>query len=250
VFSAGGTTRSFSETMCSSGTRLAAAARRFLAGFPGQLLYAVKCNPHPKVLDALYVGGIRDFDTASLTEIATIAERYPDAHVYFQHPVKSRAAIDNAYRVYGVRDYAIDHPAELEKLGRILKDPESGTIFVRLATPPGYADYDLSSKFGASVEQAVALLRRVAAMGFRPAGSFHVGSQCGSPAAYTDALAIAGEVIRESGVAVAADVDLVDQCVGHDLISRREQARHADIHAGVNVTVDQHARLERTDVPR
>jgi hypothetical protein len=29
--------------------------------FPGTVLYAIKCNPHPLVLKALYKGGIRHF---------------------------------------------------------------------------------------------------------------------------------------------------------------------------------------------
>ena len=40
------------------------AAKRFLDLFPGRVLYAVKCNPHPEVLKALYRAGIRHFDTA------------------------------------------------------------------------------------------------------------------------------------------------------------------------------------------
>ena len=34
-------------------------ARRFLEDFPGRVLYAVKCNPHPRVLTALYDAGPR-----------------------------------------------------------------------------------------------------------------------------------------------------------------------------------------------
>ncbi|HSR71808.1 MAG TPA: type III PLP-dependent enzyme, partial [Kiloniellales bacterium] len=49
---------------------LATNARRFLTRFPGTVLYAVKCNPHPRVLDTLYAAGFRHFDTASLAEIA------------------------------------------------------------------------------------------------------------------------------------------------------------------------------------
>ena len=37
------------------------AARQFLEQFPGRVLYAVKCNPHPEVLRALYRAGIRHF---------------------------------------------------------------------------------------------------------------------------------------------------------------------------------------------
>ena len=56
-----------------------AAARAFLDEFPGRVLYAVKCNPHPLILRALYEEGIRHFDTASLAEIeeAARAEEQP-----------------------------------------------------------------------------------------------------------------------------------------------------------------------------
>ena len=47
------------------------------------VLYAVKCNPHPLVVDTLYDAGIRHFDTASLTEIA---ERlYTSRHTVMRH---------------------------------------------------------------------------------------------------------------------------------------------------------------------
>src|SRR5205085_3307248 len=75
-------------------------AQRFLELFPGRVLYAVKCNPHPSVLRALYSAGIRHFDTASLPEIALIRENFPDAGAYFMHPVKSRAVIRAAARIY------------------------------------------------------------------------------------------------------------------------------------------------------
>jgi ornithine decarboxylase len=49
-------------------------ARHFLSTFPGTVLYAIKCNPNPLVLDALYAAGVRHFDTASLPEIAQVTE--------------------------------------------------------------------------------------------------------------------------------------------------------------------------------
>ncbi len=39
-------------------------ARRFITLFPGKVLYAIKCNPHPQVVKALYRGGVRHFDVA------------------------------------------------------------------------------------------------------------------------------------------------------------------------------------------
>jgi len=35
---------------------IAGASRRFAAAFPGDVLYAVKCNPEPRVLRALWAG--------------------------------------------------------------------------------------------------------------------------------------------------------------------------------------------------
>ena len=60
------------QVFCLRPRVLDAAARRFMSLFPGTVLYAVKCNPHPMVLDVLYQAGIRHFDTASLPEIAQV----------------------------------------------------------------------------------------------------------------------------------------------------------------------------------
>jgi len=68
---------------------IAETARRFLDLFPGRVLYALKCNPHPDVVRALYRAGIRHFDTASLPEIAQVRESFADAACYFMHPVKA-----------------------------------------------------------------------------------------------------------------------------------------------------------------
>ncbi len=184
---------------CLRPAALARQAQRFIALFPGTVLYAVKCNPHLLVLDTLFAAGISHFDTASLSEIAQIAGRYRDATCYFMHPVKSRTAIGVAYGVYGVRHYVVDHRDELRKL--LEETPARDlTIVVRLKTPPDPCTvYDLSSKFGCDVDTAAGLLRDIAAAGCEGGIAFHVGSQCGSPASYTTALALVGHVIARSG---------------------------------------------------
>ncbi|MGE3773849.1 MAG: type III PLP-dependent enzyme [Gammaproteobacteria bacterium] len=188
---------------CLRPTVLRRQVRRFCALFPGTVLYAVKCNPHPLVLDALYDAGIAHFDTASLPEIAAVAERYGDATCYFMHPVKSRAAIQAAYGIYGVRHYVVDHPVELAKL--LDETPARDlTIVVRLKTPADPRTvYDLSSKFGCDVDTAVGLLGTIDAAGCHGGLAFHVGSQCGAPGAYATALALVGEVIARVGRAPA-----------------------------------------------
>src|SRR5215467_10569073 len=59
--------------------RFTAAARQFLEGFPGDVLYAVKANPHPYALQLLWEAGIRHFDTASLGEIEAVKTLLPAA---------------------------------------------------------------------------------------------------------------------------------------------------------------------------
>ena len=181
-------------------------ARRFVTQFPGTVLYAIKCNPHPLVLDALYRGGIRHFDTASLPEIALVHETFPEAAAYFMHPVKGRAVISSAYRIYGIRHFVIDHASELEKVleetgGRDL------TIIVRIWTPPDEnTSYHLAAKFGVPLEEAPELLKAAAKRGCKVGVAFHVGSQCQDPKAYQVALGLVGEVME----AAKLDLDCVD----------------------------------------
>jgi ornithine decarboxylase len=189
-----------------------AAGRAFLAAFPGEVLYAVKCNPEPRVLGALWAAGVRHFDCASIAEVALVGELLPDAAVHFMHPVKGRAAIAAAYRRHGVRDFALDCEDELEKilqesvpLGLVGEPPTLG-LFVRLALPKGGAVCDLSGKFGAPVAEAARLLRLARPHAGRLGLTFHVGSQCLEPQAYARAIALAGAAIEEAQVAV----DIVD----------------------------------------
>jgi ornithine decarboxylase len=181
-------------------------AARFLQGFHGDVLYAVKCNPEPTVLRAMWEGGVRHFDCASAGEVSLVRQMFPDAEIHFMHPVKSRPAIRETYWHHDVRDFVFDSTSELAK---ILDETEGASdlgLIVRLALPAGEAVYDLSGKFGASVEEAAALLRTARPLALRLGLSFHVGSQCMDPLAYRRALVLTGEAIRCAGVAI----DIVD----------------------------------------
>lgn len=180
---------------------LAEKARQFVEGFPGRVMYAVKCNPHPAVLHHLFEAGIHHFDTASLGEIAAVREAHPEAEAYFMHPVKSRASLLSAARVYDVRHYVIDHIDELAKIVQATGRRDID-VLVRMATPGGKALVELSRKFGATPAETVNLLRAVHEAGFRTGIAFHVGSQCSDPAAYTQALEGTARVIHEAGVPI------------------------------------------------
>lgn len=194
-------------------------ASQFLDQFPGRVLYAIKCNPHPLVLDILHKTGIRHFDTASLNEIAQIREAYPNADAYFMHPVKGRAAIDAAHDVYGIDHWMVDHEDELRKIVDVSGSGDGQVMLVRLGTRPFGSAFELSKKFGASQDEAARLLRLVAREGFQPGLAFHVGSQCRKPEAYRDAFRAVREVLEASGVSIhyldvggGFPADYVDDC--------------------------------------
>lgn len=172
----------------------------FREKFPGDSLFAVKCNPEPTILQEIYAAGIINFDTASLQEISQVKEWLPESECHFMHPVKPRSAIIAAYSQYGIRDYVVDSRDEIDKISQELTGADDLRLFVRLETLDFGAAYKLSGKFGASIEEAVDLLRYCHFKGFRCGMSFHVGSQCPDLAAYQSALERVTEVIAQSGV--------------------------------------------------
>lgn len=176
----------------------------FLDGFPGEVLYAIKANPMPAVVDRLFEYGVRHFDTASIGEIEQVSRAYPGATSYFMHPVKPWSAIHGAYHDHGVRHFVIDSQDELDKIAQALGGlPEDLVLVVRMATSGCSATFNLSEKFGCDGDTAVALLRAVESAGPMAGLAFHVGSQCTAPAEYGEALAQAGQVLRESQVSIA-----------------------------------------------
>lgn len=182
---------------------LTATARQLTRAFPGDVLYAVKCNDNPLVLQSLHDGGVRHFDTASLAEIEAIRAQFPTATCHFMHPVKPAAAIRDAYWRHGVDVFALDHDAELTKIEAALAGAEKAgiTLVVRVEMPAGQTPMCLAGKFGAPLANAARLLKRIHDAGFATGLTFHVGSYCTDTAAFHVALqrcrrvqALAGDV--------------------------------------------------------
>jgi ornithine decarboxylase len=184
-------------------------ARAFVAAFPGDVMYAVKCNPEPAMLRALNAGGVSHFDCASIAEVSLVRQMFPEAAIHFMHPVKARSAIREAWARHDVRDFVLDTTDELAKIrGEIAATGVAGELglIVRLALPKGGAVLDLSGKFGAAPELAAELLRAARPHAARLGISFHVGSQCLDPLAWRQALALVAQVIAAAGV----KLDIVD----------------------------------------
>ena len=182
----------------------AAAARQFLDGFSGDVLYALKANPHPIAIMQLWNAGIRHFDTASLGEIEAVKSLLPEAICHFMAPVRLPGQAKAAFEKYGVTDYVVDSDSELDKLLAETGQPAKLRIFVRLVASLGGALLELSSKYGCHPEEAARLLKRVKASGAAPCLTFHVGSQCLSPFSYSQAIEIAQQTVRLAGVDIAA----------------------------------------------
>ena len=178
--------------------RLRENARRMAGQFPGRMMYAVKCNPAADVLTALWEGGIRHFDAASLDEIALIRGLFPDAGIAFMTPVKTEDAIRRASADFGVTTFAVDSQDELDKVRQL----PGADVLVRLALPMGTAGREQSGKFGVAAEEAAKVLRCARSSAGRLGITFHVGSQCLEPADYSRALELAAHVERLSGVRV------------------------------------------------
>jgi ornithine decarboxylase len=187
--------------------RIEAAAAWFRAHFTGSMFYAVKANPAPWVLDTLWRAGVTAFDVASEVEAELIAVRFPRARLAFMHPVKSRRAIARAYSEFGVRTFALDCEAELDKILAETNGARDLNLIVRLPALGVGSAYPLGAKFGASASESPALLRRARAATEELMGvSFHVGSQCMRPDDFADAMADANRAIVQAGVMV----DVVD----------------------------------------
>ena len=184
--------------------KFAAAAKQFLDGFPGDVLYAVKANPHPVALTNLWNAGIRHFDTASLGEIEAVKNLFPYAACHFMAPVRLPGQAKAAFEKHGVTDFVVDSDAELDKLLAEIGSPKKLRVFVRLVAQLGGALLEMSSKYGCRPEEAAKLLKRVRVAGAAPCLTFHVGSQCLSPFSYAQAIEIAQRTIALSGVEIAA----------------------------------------------
>lgn len=179
-------------------------AQDFMRAFPGETMFAVKTNPHDTILLALAKAGMNSFDAASIEEVRTV-RRLLGARpkIYFMHTVKSPEAIAESYFKHRVRAFSLDCMEELNKIITHTKHAKDLTLFVRLALPRNdEATIDFSGKFGASCDEAIALLKASRLQAAKIGLCFHVGTQTHDPSVYDRAVSIAATVIRESGVSI------------------------------------------------
>lgn len=188
------------------------AARFFVEKFPGKVLYAVKANPAPDLIECLWDAGVTHYDVASIAEVRLVRETLPEANLCFMHPIKRRRAIAEAYHQHGVKTFSLDTLEELEKIVEACSDPETGEpakdlrLCVRLRVSSEYSELSLASKFGCDLLEAPELLQQTRQHCDWLGICFHVGSQAMSPFAYVQALDRTRAAIAEASVVI----DMID----------------------------------------
>ena len=176
------------------------ASKFFQKNFPGNVLYAVKTNPHPLIIKTLIESGINQFDIASIEEIKQVRELSKTAQCSFMHTVKSPESIKNAYFEYGVKTFSIDTKEELIKIIKCTNNAKDLNLFVRVTVSNEHAEIDLSKKFGAPHSEALGLLRLAKQHAKKVGLSFHVGSQCMHPISYSKGILEIGNIIKKTKI--------------------------------------------------
>ena len=176
------------------------ASKYFQNKFPGKILYAVKTNPHPVVLQTLLDSGIKHYDVASIKEIETIKNLNPEVECSYMHTVKSREDIKEAYFKHNIKTFALDTKDELIKIIESTNHAKDLRLFVRVSVSNEHAEIDLSKKFGALTSEAAGLLRLGKQYAYKLGLSFHVGSQCMHPISYAKGISEIGNIIKRTKI--------------------------------------------------
>ena len=160
------------------------------------IYYAIKANPAKEIL-TLLMGMGAHFDAASIHEIEHCLDiGAPPDRIGFGNTVKKARDIARAYE-YGIRLFAFDSRAELQKLA---DEAPGSNVFCRIFMSGDGSDWPLSRKFGCDPEMAVELLSEAADKGLRPVGvSFHVGSQQRDLAQYDVAIGQVAKIFSDLG---------------------------------------------------
>ena len=176
------------------------ASKFFQKNFPGDVLYAVKTNPHPVIIKTLIDSGIDQFDVASIEEIEQVRKFTKTAKCSYMHTVKSPENIKEAYFKYGIKTFSLDTKEELIKIIKNTNDAKDLELFVRIAVSNEHAEIDLSKKFGALNTESLGLLRLTKQYAQKIGLSFHVGSQCMHPISYSKGIAEIGNIIKKTKI--------------------------------------------------
>ena len=169
---------------------------RFAKAFPEVTpYYAIKANPHPKIVKTFAELGT-SFDVASAAEMKSVLKHgVSPGCIIFANTIKSKEDLITARR-RRVRLMTFDNEAELYK---IAENFPKAHVIARIKVANRGSVVQLSLKFGAEPDQAFYLLQKAKNLGLVPKGvSFHVGSQSTNVENYLQALELTANIFREA----------------------------------------------------
>ena len=188
--------------------------------------YAIKCNPNPVILRVLAGLGC-NFDCASMAEIAlaTVATGGDTSRLIFANPAKQISHIKFA-RGNDVDLMTFDTENELYKIK--LFHPNCELLMRVLVNDAGSA-CRFGSKFGVAPAEVGTLLSIAAALKLRVSGvAFHVGSSCGDPTRFAEAISDAREVFRVAE-SLGFDMNVLDIGGGYPGFSEATPEKDDDV---------------------
>lgn len=169
--------------------------------------YAVKCNDNPAVLSVLAQLGT-GFDCASKSEISKLMEQKVEPNrIIYANPCKQNSHI----RYAGKNDVALMTFDNLSELQKVKANYPDAKLVVRILPPDdSKSQCQLGMKYGAHPKNVPKLLKTAKELGLTVVGvSFHVGSGCYDPTAFSAAIASARAVF-EMGEKAGYHFDLLD----------------------------------------
>ena len=170
--------------------------KRFRKALPEVVpYYAVKANPHPRIVKTFLRLGA-GFDVASAWEMKHVLRQgSPPGRIIFANTIKSSEDIIAA-RKRRVRRLTFDNEPELYKIS---EHYPGAHVLLRIKVENEGSVVNLSLKFGADSESAFLMLRKAQSLGLVPIGlSFHVGSQSKNVENYLQALEISANIFKEA----------------------------------------------------
>ena len=180
--------------------KLSKSAFFFFKEFSGKCIYAVKANPLSFVLKQIKTNGISAFDTASLNEAKLVRGLFPNAEIFFMNPVKSPLSIEQSYFRLNVRNFALDHEDELEKILKATNFAKDLRLHLRISISNNSAKIPLTKKFGAKHSDVGRILSKIRIFSNKVGVSFHNGSQCMEPDSYKKSMNLIHDIVLKSGV--------------------------------------------------
>lgn len=157
--------------------------------------YAVKCNNDEHIVKTLKRLGC-GFDCASKVEIKQILDLgVAPNKIIFANPIKPDSHLKFAFE-NGVDLMTFDNADELEK---IQKHHKNAKLIIRIRVDDSKSICQFGAKFGVSSGKTIPLIEKISNLNMNLVGvSFHVGSGCGDPNAYYEAIKKAREVFEEA----------------------------------------------------